>query len=51
MREPSEKEIETTLQKLKKMFPGTGAMEVGNAYQSLVALIYGRGNKKPLEDQ
>lgn len=39
MHDPSKKEIEQTLQKLKKMFPTPGAMEVGNAFVSLVGII------------
>lgn len=37
-KKPNKKEIETTLAKLKKRFPTPGAMEVGSAYQSLVAI-------------
>lgn len=36
---PSEKEIAWVLGKLKKSFPTPGAMEIGSAYQSLVAIM------------
>ena len=35
---PTKKEITTVLNRLKKMWPQPGAMEIGNAYQSLVAV-------------
>lgn len=36
---PTKKEIESTLRMLKKRFPKPGAMEFGSAYQSLVAVL------------
>lgn len=33
------RQIKAALKKLKKLFPGPAAMEIGNAYQSLVAVI------------
>lgn len=38
MPKPSSKQLEDALRKLKKRFPEPGAMEIGNAYQSLVAV-------------
>ncbi|MCH8049403.1 endonuclease III [Patescibacteria group bacterium] len=38
-RNPTTKEVTSTIEKFKKMFPAPGAMEVGNAFQSLVAII------------
>ena len=39
MKNSSKKVIVSSIKKLQKMFPDPGAMEVGNAYQSLVAII------------
>jgi len=39
MNNPSQKEITTVLSRLKKQFPQPGAMEIGTAYQSLVAVL------------
>lgn len=38
MPKPTEKQITDALRKLKKRFPEPGAMEIGNPYQSLVAV-------------
>lgn len=39
MKNPSRLEIETVLRRLKEAFPANGAMELGDAYVSLVAVL------------